>query len=1155
MAENQAAKLTWAFFAGCRCAFIALAAHFVMIDAVAATPSINAGGSHSIALHADGTVRAWGNDGSGQLGVGRSLASGTPITVAGATDITAIAAGDSHVLALKSDGTVLSWGNNTNGQLGDSTTINRSTPVRVVGLTGVVAIWARGSHSLALSGGSVWVWGANGLGQLGDGSYQDRSSPVRLSALNDVLALSAGGGFTLALRRDGSVWAWGANSSGQLGDGTRTAPFTGRTTPALVIGLAGIADIRAGGEHSLARKADGSVWAWGNNNLGQLGDGTTAERLTPVQVNGLTGALQIAAGFGHSLALKGDGTVMAWGGNGYGELGDGTFIDRLLPIPLGGLSGTTSIATGFLHTFALIAGGTVVAWGNNDYGQLGDGSTRQRLTPAPVNGISNVRAVAVGDQHSVALRSDGTVLTWGDNASGQLGNGARIFRSTPIALALTGVSKISAGGFHAVALKADGSVLSWGDNRGGQLGNGTTLNRAVPAAVNGLSSASGITAVSAGGLHALALNAEGNVLAWGDNFSSQLGDRSNPDTTFPAPVIGLSGMVAIAAGAEHSVALKNDRSVWTWGRNNAGQLGDGTMTIGYAGRATPARVNGLSNVIAIAAGSAHTVALKSDGTVAAWGSNGGGRLGDGTTTDRLTPVQVSGLSGVTAVSAGDTHTLALKSDGSVWAWGSNYAFQLGDGTTTDRVLPVQVAGLSGIVAISATSHSFALKSDGTVLSWGRSDFGQIGDGTLADRLTPVIVLRENGAGSVATNDWFLDLSPAVTKTIPPDRVPVFLAVATSAPNDIITSIQYRAADVGTNPNVYVFALAPASMVRNVSAEAIANHKGPVTRGIGTADAPLPCVLAQLTASGQLTAVTASSLQAYLTGVLSSQGASVSVLNGVSTALLSGAVFYVGYGSNATSMINGGTNRSIVTVPGTQTCQPQAPQTGWWWNPAEDGRGFGIEVRGNTMFMSGYLYDQSGNATWVVSAGPAALDGSFFNNTLYHVSNGQTLTGPYKAPAPVTLDGPITLSFTDARNGTLIWLGGSFPIVRFDTIIGSGNGVTPAFVPENGWWWNEAESGRGFFMEFKNNFAFIAGYMYVASGPPVWYVAQGLMTTPQSFSNNWYQAGNGQTMTGPYKKPTIINSNVGPVTIVFTDTSNALLTLPGGRQVAITRHRF
>ena len=130
-----------------------------------------------------------------------------------------------------------------------------------------------------------------------------------------------------------------------------------------------------------------------------------------------------------------------------------------------------------------------------------------------------------------------------------------------------------------------------------------------------------------------------------------------------------------------------------------------------------------------------------------------------------------------------------------------------------------------------------------------------------------------------------------------------------------------------------------------------------------------------------------------------------------------------------------------------------------------------------------------------------------------------------------------------------------PLVRFDTIIGSGNGATPSFVPENGWWWNESESGRGFFLEVKNNFMFIAGYMYEADGRPVWYVAQNPMSTPQSFSSTWLQVANGQTLTGPYRKPTVINSNVGSVSIQFTDATNAMLTLPGGRQVAITRHRF
>jgi len=1140
------------------CALFVLVASLVYpAIAIAATPAISTGGTHSVALKSDGSISTWGNDASGQQGVGRALGSSSPLVVPGTTSIVAIASGYSHVIALKADGTLLAWGSNTDGQLGDGTTTNRSNPTAVSGLTEVDKIWAQGSHNFARKrDGSLWAWGSNGVGQLGDGSYDKRLVPTRLTGINNVADLSLGGSHTLARRSDGTVWAWGSNDYGQLGDGTKTELYTGRATPVQVIGLSNAQDIAAGARHSLARKSDGSVVAWG---AGPLGDGTAVDRLSPVAVTGLANAAYIAAGAGHSYAIRSDGSAVGWGSNGYAELGDNTYDDRLTIVPLGGLSGATKISAGFLHNIALLSGGTLAVWGNNDYGQLGDGTIARRFLPSPLAGISGIKDVVAGDLHTVALRNDGTVLAWGDNTSGQLGNGTRLIRSTPIVLALSGVAKFSAGGAHTVALKADGSVFAWGNNCCGQIGDATQFtNRSAPVPVSGLGAPSGVADISAGALFTLARKSDGTVLSWGANDSGQLGVRSGTDASKPAQVTGLTAVSAIAAGADFSLALKSDGTVLAWGRNDSGQLGDGTITKTiYEGRATPQRVGSLSGITAISAGFQHAAALKSDGTVMTWGSNGGGRLGDGTTINRLTPVQVSGLTDVMAIAAGDTHTLALKKDGTVWAWGSNYSYQLGDGTGTERVLPVQIMGLTGIVAISTSLHSFALRNDGTVLAWGRNDFGHIGDGTLVDRPAPVVVLRENGAGSVVANNWFLDLNPAITKAIPTEKVPVFLAVATPVANDITANFQFRAADVGSNPNLYVFALAPASMVRNVSAEALADHKGPVSRSTSTTNAstPLPCVLAQLNASGQLTAVTAGSLQAYLTGVLSSQGASVSVLNGVSTALLSGAVFYVGYGSSSTSMINGGTNRSIVAVPGSQSCQPQAPQTGWWWFPAQDGRGFGIEVRGNTLFMSGYLYDDTGRATWVVAAGATALDGSFFNNTLYHVSNGQTLTGQYKAPAPVTLDGQITLTFNDARNGTLIWPGGSIPIQRFDDVIGSGNGITPAFVPENGWWWNESESGRGFFMEFKNNFAFIAGYMYEADGRPVWYTAQSTMASPQRLSTSWLQVANGQTLTGPYKKPVVINSNVGPVTIQFSDAANAILTLPGGRNIAITRHRF
>ena len=190
------------------------------------------------------------------------------------------------------------------------------------------------------------------------------------------------------------------------------------------------------------------------------------------------------------------------------------------------------------------------------------------------------------------------------------------------------------------------------------------------------------------------------------------------------------------ATATHSVYLRNDGTVWAWGRNSNGQLGDGTTI----DRLTPVQVSGLSSMAAIAAGYDHTVALRNDGTVWAWGNNSNGQLGDGTTTDRLTPVQVSGLSdaNVVIIAAGYDHAVALRNDGTVWAWGSNSNGQIGNGTQTDSTTPVQVSGLSSVTYIAAgVKDTVSLRNDGPVWAWGSNSNGQLGDGTTTDRLTPV----------------------------------------------------------------------------------------------------------------------------------------------------------------------------------------------------------------------------------------------------------------------------------------------------------------------------------------------------------------------------------------------------------------------------------
>jgi alpha-tubulin suppressor-like RCC1 family protein len=343
-------------------------------------------------------------------------------------------------------------------------------------------------------------------------------------------------------------------------------------------------------------------------------------------------------------------------------------------------------------------------------------------------------------------QNPGFIWGWGSNLEHQISQGTGVSTS-PVRANTSGVVAINSGGFHTLALKSDGTFVAWGGNRDGQNCNGTLSTGGFPIPVKELS---GALAVAGGGIHSLVIKPDGTVWACGHNAEGQLGDGTNNFNPNPVQALGLTGVIAIAAGGTHSLALKADGTVWAWGLNTEGQLGDGTNT----NRNAPVQVLGLAGVVAIAAGGAavvgageHSLALKSDGTVWAWGRNVEGQLGDGTNTNHNTPVQVSGLADVVAISAGGSHNMALKSGGGVWTWGRNIEGQLGDGTDANHNTPVQVAGLLDIIAIDAGDlHSLALKPDGSVWAWGLNSLGQLGNGSIGGQVNvPGQVIQLRGA--------------------------------------------------------------------------------------------------------------------------------------------------------------------------------------------------------------------------------------------------------------------------------------------------------------------------------------------------------------------------------------------------------------------------
>jgi alpha-tubulin suppressor-like RCC1 family protein len=806
--------------------------------------AVAAGSTHTCAVTSGGAVMCWGGGSDGQLGDGTLTDSAIPVAVSGLTSgtvsVTAQAQGDFSCV-LSNTGGVKCWGWNLTGTLGDGTVTNRSTPVDVSGLTtGVMAVAAGTFHACAvMNTGGVKCWGSNFSGQVGDGTTAlERRTPVDVSGLGSgVVSVAAGYNQSCALMNAGGVKCWGTNTFGQLGDGT----FTIRYAPVDVIGLPGaIASVSAGGgccnfgrhptppAYTCAVTSDGAPFCWGGNHRGQLGIGTVdleihstpapvvtvpAFRTQPanqVAIGGQPAAFvvaavaatalqwQMSADGGTSWTDLSDGGVysgvtsatlslsnvpLSLDGHQYrcvatNELGSAASAAAALSVPAIGITAHPASQTalpGQNVIFTAGAGGIptpTVQW----QASTDDGASFTNLAEAPpYSGVTspaltisnvtgslhrtqyrlvatssagsvvsaaaklNVAPVAVialtaGGFHTCSVASDGWARCWGSNVDGQLGDGTLVDRAVPVDVTglASGVAAMSAGGVHTCAVTSAGGVKCWGSNFHGSVGDGTATNRSTPVDVSGLTG--GVTSVSSGDDNTCTVTGAGGVKCWGNV-------NSVGAIFTPTDIDGVTtGVVAVAPAPTHTCAITSAGGVKCWGANFFGQLGDGLP----GGRSNPEDVSGLtSGVVSIVVGSNHTCALTISGGMKCWGNNQYGQLGDGTMTDRSTPVDVSGLtSGVVSIAAGFHHTCALTVSRGLTCWGDNASGQLGDGTTTSRSIPVDVAGLaSGVASVTAGRiHTCALTDAGAALCWGSNVHGQLGDGTTTSRLTPAVVV-------------------------------------------------------------------------------------------------------------------------------------------------------------------------------------------------------------------------------------------------------------------------------------------------------------------------------------------------------------------------------------------------------------------------------
>lgn len=385
-----------------------------------------------------GTATATGNGGALIRATAAGLESSAYLAVrAGELAWSRVAAGPFNSCAATTHGTVYCWGSNRHGQLGDDGG-NRPTPVRTESGLYFRAVRSSGQTCALTFAGAPYCWGSSAAGERGDGTMGDRSIPSRVSTSETFEQLTTGGNHTCGVTTDGVAHCWGLNRSGQLGDGTTTD----RLEPVPVTGSLVFEQVSAGraplGNHTCGVTTDGEAYCWGPNDDGELGDGTTTERLEPVPVEGDLSFRQVSAGGGHTCAVTTAGEAYCWGLNRSGQLGDGSTADRTTPAAVSTSESFERISAGDNHTCALATDGTAHCWGSNGQGQLGDGGDGIGSSPVQVAAGQTFVQLHAGNDHTCAVTVAGAAYCWGANADGQLGDGTFTGRNEPVLVAAPG---------------------------------------------------------------------------------------------------------------------------------------------------------------------------------------------------------------------------------------------------------------------------------------------------------------------------------------------------------------------------------------------------------------------------------------------------------------------------------------------------------------------------------------------------------------------------------------------------------------------------------------------------------------------------------------------------------------------------------------------
>ncbi len=539
---------------------------------------------------------------------------------------------------------------------------------------------------------------------------------------------------TCFIKNDDLPYCMGNNDSGQLGDGTKTS----RNTVAAVQGLSGVfTDVQVAALFGCALKNDGTIWCWGNNAAGELGDNTVTNHFIAAQVLNITTATKLEVATSSVCALLADQTIWCWGGNSVGQLGDTTLVNKKVPVLAVGLSGITTFMCGNNNCYALKSDGTVWAWGLGTCSRLGNNSNANISTPIQISGLTNIVKLYASQASGYAINASGVVYSWGYNVTGQLGDGTHTNQAIP-----TIMSGIPADldylvtGPNDVCTVTTSKVLSC---IGGITGSGLDLPTGAF-----IEPAGGLTLTNVGSSEATtacAVTTGGGIKCWGRNDTNNLNIIGAAGLyRSPTDVPGFtSGVQEVDTLAQGTCFLKTDGTVWCWGSGTSGQLGNNALL----DSAVAVQASGLTSVIKIDSGANHTCALKSDNTLWCWGLSGNGQVGYNSTAAKKIPIQV--LTNVSKFSLGTNTTCAVKTDSTLWCWGANVSGQVGNGGTANVLLPTQVSTLGTTAVDVAVGYLSTCATTATnIFCWGNNLMGQLGNGTYTNSLVPVQVSNMSG---------------------------------------------------------------------------------------------------------------------------------------------------------------------------------------------------------------------------------------------------------------------------------------------------------------------------------------------------------------------------------------------------------------------------